>query len=249
MPNTNLPDTNLSLHRVALLVASLDRETADQLLDQLPEATAEEVRRAVLELGCIDPSEQHQVIREFIQGDALPAQRREAAAPARIGFGGPTPTELPGRSTTRAVRDRVAEAGEGPLDRASERLIAECLGGELPQAIAVALAQLPTRRASEVVSHLPAPLQTQVLERLVEFDPASSLEFPDIREEFHQWLLQQIERSLHRAELAARLATILDATHSGTRQRILHNVSNSDARLAKELQHQLDAIQTTLALR
>jgi flagellar motor switch protein FliG len=121
-------------------------------------------------------------------------------------------------------------------------LIAECLNDELPQAIAVALSQLPAQRASEVVAYLPAAQQAQVLERLVELDPARSWNFPEIREEFQHWLNQQIEGSLHRADLAARLATILDATHSGTRQRILHNVSASDARLAKELQHRLAVI-------
>jgi flagellar motor switch protein FliG len=82
-------------------------------------------------------------------------------------------------------------------------------------------------------------VQTEVLERLVELEPSNAWEFPEIRIEFQQWLEQQIERSLHRAELATRLATILEVTHTGTRERILHNVAQSDTRLAKELQHQL----------
>ncbi len=229
-----------SLRKVALLVASLDRETADRLLDQFSEDGAQAVRNAVLALSTIDGAEQREVIRDFLAADGRELNLR---FPSALLPHGALPNTAAGmRAAAHVDADTPSKVAGKPLDRASERLIAECLCGEMPQAIAVALAQLSTQRASEVVAHLPATLQAQVLERLVEFDPANALDLPDIRDEFYHWLNEQIERSLHRAELAARLAAILEATHSGTRQRILHNVSNSDARLAKELQHQLAAI-------
>jgi len=118
-------------------------------------------------------------------------------------------------------------------------VIADCLRGELPQAIAVALTDLPAHRASEVVSHLPATLQAEVLERMVELPAEAQSESPEMRAEFRSWLNEQIERSLRRAELANRLATILNATHHRARARIMDNVSSSDAQLAKELELQL----------
>jgi flagellar motor switch protein FliG len=201
-----------NLRRVALLIASLDRATAERLLTQLPDESALAVRRAMARLSHRDQAEQAAVIREFLAFEGRERLSAEVHVPMR------------------------------PLDRASERLIAECLCEELPQAIAVALAHLPARRASEVVAHLRDSLQAQVLERLVEADSAAAGGLLEVRDEFLQWLNEQIERSLHRAELAARLATILEATQAGTRERILHNVSNSDARLARELQHQLAAL-------
>jgi flagellar motor switch protein FliG len=235
-----------ALRKVALLVASLDRDTADQLLAQLPADRALVVRNAVLALTEVDTGEQTAVIRDFLgvesQRSVTPQawinRPRRAPLPDRASWQR-APTSP---SSLAAKADGHADPTSKPLERASERLIAECLCAELPQAIAVALAQLPAQRASEVVAHLPAPLQAEVLERLVEFDATNSLDSPEIRDEFYQWLNEQLERSLHRAELAARLATILDATHAGTRQLILNNVSHSDARLAKELQHQLAAL-------
>lgn len=234
-----------NLHKVALLIASLDRESADRVLDEVSPETAAAVRQTLRTLDRVDQQAQERVIREFIAGEA--GQRgRERRLDTRDAL----PRQSNGARTSGAqLRSaaRPASGTDGPLERASERLIAECLSDELPQAIAVALSQLPAQRASEVVAHLPATQQTEVLERLVELDPASSLDFPEIRDEFQLWLSQQIERSLHRADLASRLATILDATHAGTRQRILSNVSSSDARLAKELQHQLTAAAHELA--
>jgi flagellar motor switch protein FliG len=233
-----------NLRKVALLVASLDRQTADQLLCQFPDDAAQAVRHAIAGLSPRDQLDQATVIRDFLDAEGRELGLSESL---RIGHRNASSQALRERSSAASLSQATVGEGERdlgnrPLERASERLIAECLCDELPQAIAVALAQLPAQRASEVVSHLRASLQAQVLERLVEFDPANSLDSPEIRDEFYQWLNEQIERSLHRAELATRLATILDATHAGTRQRILHNVSNSDARLAKELQHQLAVI-------
>jgi flagellar motor switch protein FliG len=236
-----------NLRKVALLVASLESETAERLLEQLPADRADAIRRAVgdLDLDDVDAYERQAVMRDFLTADGR--ERLDGALLSAIPSGGAArparrrPASR--RADATAISSETAAGAEGrPIERASERLIAECLSDEMPQAIAVALAQLPTERASEVVGHLPAPLQTQVLERLVELDPATALDAPEIRDEFQYWLNEQIARSLHRAELAARLATILEATHSGTRQRILNNVSNSDARLAKELQHQLAAM-------
>jgi flagellar motor switch protein FliG len=230
---------SFNLRKAALLITTLDRESADQLLDQLSPDRAQQVRDAIMSLTEVDEREQRSVIREFLRDEieGSPAADRVIATLAGSKKPG---SSAAGGAHAPGSREKVSTGG--PLDRASERLIAECLSDELPQAIAVALAQLPTHRASEVVSHLPAAVQTQVLERLVELDPSNSWELPEIRAEFQLWLDQQIERSLNRAELASRLATILEATHSGTRERILHNVLQSDARLAKELQHQLNGL-------
>ena len=210
------------IRKAAVLVASLDRDVADALLDQMEDAQADSIRNAIMGISGVDEHEELAAIREFLsrQGDAF--------------------TEVPVDEVVRRYDSAgSSEPSESTLDRASDRLIADCLCDELPQTIAVALSQLSTQRASEVVAHLPASVQTQVLERLVELEPTSTLELNDVRDEFQSWLNQQIERSMHRAQLAQRLATILDVTNSPTRERILDNVASSDARLAKELRHRV----------
>lgn len=224
------------LRKVALLIANLDRDSADRLLSELPSDRAQCVRDAVLALDGMDEDESREVIREFLdethltEGQVLGTANQEAVEAAERHAATVFERRASGSADT-STKDLI--------DRAPERVIAECLRDELPQAIAMALTQLPTQRASEVVSHLPAEQQAEVLERMVELDAAASREFVGVREQFQGWLHHQIERTMHRSDMAARLATILDATHSGARQRILHNVSHTDAGLAKELQHQL----------
>lgn len=225
------------LRKAALIIASLDRETADRLLDQMPDTSSRMVRNMLLELSSIDRQEQQAAIHDFLSRDlsSIACQPTNRISSERWNAG---PRESRG-----SVNITPSPSGDdlvGALERAPERTIADCLRQETPQAIAVALASLPTDRASEVISHLPNELQTEVLERLVEYDPAIALEWVEIREEFHQWFNEQLEQALHRTDLAARLASILEASHPGTREKILINVSSSDERLARELQQQFD---------
>jgi len=207
------------IRKAAVLVASLERDAADVLLDQLEPVQADSIRHAVMSMPDIDGREEAATIREFLG--------------ARMG-------SVSNLDESGDSMSPTSEQTASKLDQASDQLIADCLSDEMPQTIAVALSQLSAQRASEVVTHLPANVQTQVLERLVELEPSGDLEKTDVRDEFQGWLDQQIERSMHRAQLASRLATILDATNSPTRQRILENVAINDTRLAAELRHRVE---------
>ena len=61
-----------NLRKAALVVASLDDDAADALLDGLPRAQAEALRRAVAALDHIDPREQDAAIAAFLRGAPQP---------------------------------------------------------------------------------------------------------------------------------------------------------------------------------
>ncbi len=58
---------NDNLRKAAILVASLDRASADSLLQQMSADQAARLRRALVELGPIDPDEQSDVIEDFFR--------------------------------------------------------------------------------------------------------------------------------------------------------------------------------------
>ncbi len=78
---------NTALRRAAILIASLDTASADALLDEMSPEQAALVRSAVMDLGEIHPSEQQQVMAQFVQqspqGSSAPATGVEVDA----GFG------------------------------------------------------------------------------------------------------------------------------------------------------------------
>ena len=56
-----------NLRKAAVLVASLDRSAADTLLNEMSPDQAQRLRRAIVELGLVDPEEQSQTIEEFFR--------------------------------------------------------------------------------------------------------------------------------------------------------------------------------------
>src|SRR5688572_25764505 len=60
------------LKKAAILLASLDDETADELVAQMEPEQAARVRRQMMSLGEIDPDVQRKVVAEFRRRDAPP---------------------------------------------------------------------------------------------------------------------------------------------------------------------------------
>src|SRR5687767_13904793 len=98
-----------NLRMAALVVASLDDDAADALLDGLPRAQAEALRRAVVALDRIDAREQEDAIAAFLRGRAAPRRAapsgvelddslaRRLGLPATMPLGGQPPAAPPFR--------------------------------------------------------------------------------------------------------------------------------------------------------
>lgn len=220
------------LRQAAVLVASLDSQAADRLLDRLPAETAAQIRRLAVELAAVDPQEEQTVCAQFLRehDERLSAQEASAAA-ARAAR--PAPSGEAAARRLRAVPRRTEH--EPPfrfLHDAHEAPLAAVLSHERPQTVAVVLSHLPAERAAEVLDELPAQLQTEVLGRLVRLDEAD----PDILREVEAGLQERLrgqwrEVKTRAAGLAA-VERILSAAPPGARQRILGGLREHDHALA-----------------
>lgn len=165
--------TDGGIRKAAVFIAALDCSAADALLDRLPDAQARRVRDAVVALQEVDDGEQRRVRDEFLRvrstgPKADPAGIELDGSLAGLGFGA-TGNESSATATQRTSPPFafLSEAAGGDL--------AEALGSERPQTIALVLAHLPPRRASEVLARLGADVQAEVVRRLAsleEIDPA-----------------------------------------------------------------------------
>src|ERR1700676_5285517 len=100
-------DINPALRKAAILVSSLDRATADRLLDQMSAEQASLVRQAMVELPEIDAGEQNRVIDEF-----FPVGPREKADDP-VGIALDRPVERRPRATAHASVEW--ETGDEPV--------------------------------------------------------------------------------------------------------------------------------------
>jgi flagellar motor switch protein FliG len=253
-----------SIRKAAVLIASLDDDTADLLLGQMPEQTAEDVRREVLGLGQLDPEEQQRVIDEFFRiGPLMPEQEPPGlelddamlnCLAQKIDEYVPTISlpaqervnrhiELPvhGRSLQLDVGNRLtiddSQSNTPPfsfLHEAETEALVPLLEREHPQAIALVLAHLPAERAGHVLARLPANMQTDVIRRLVDLEETDPNVIRDVE--------RAVESSLNRRQLPRRrvagmeaVSAILNASDNSARRQILNNLAVHNRPLAHKL--------------
>ena len=73
------------MHKAAVLVASLDRDVADELLQQMDPCQADSLRQAMLQLPRVDAAEERLAIQDFLELRAHGGGSRIAAFPAPHG--------------------------------------------------------------------------------------------------------------------------------------------------------------------
>lgn len=240
-----------NLRRVAILVASVDDALAGQLLENLPEYEAAQVRQLVDQLGEIDPEEQEEVLRQFQQSSS---NELSAVKSPEVGSHRSDAVELEidaslerqlerieeyeraqeSQQVEEVADSRAAEKQMGPeqrgelIARAAGPELAEQLREEHPQVIALVLSRLTETQAAETLSHLPRATQSLVIQRLVYSHPA----LDDAVEELE---MQLAERLLQRQRLQ-------EYFHSGSNlaRRILLNAPENERRVILDQLRQND---------
>ncbi len=236
--------TTETLRKAAVLVASLDRDTADALLDQMPSEQAAQIRQMIIGIDTVSASEAHTAIEDFLGVTASDEDTYVGNSDVETTFGSaitsPHTAAEPVPQTSRGLDEHLANA--------SDKSLVELLSDEQSQTIAVVLARVSAERASGIVARLPIEKQADVLQRIVEADRLSTRLDDAIADEFESWLIGRLESAKQRSELVSRLSKIVGAAPPETQQRILANLATSDVALSRDLGYDGEATQMPLAI-
>jgi flagellar motor switch protein FliG len=182
-----MPRQTSNIRKAAVLVAALDRESAESILRQLSGDQAALVRRAAADLEDVGAEEQEAVIAEFFRIDPSAPRKRETrrAESPRPNDSHMAGIELDGSLAARFARPRRDVAPPPAshaapafrcLEDADCEALAPLLEQEHPQTIAVVISHLPRDKAARLLTRFSAALQAEVLRRLttlVQLDPES----------------------------------------------------------------------------
>ncbi len=222
------------IRKAAILVAALDRQSADALLEKIDAARAQLVRRSVLQLGEIDPDEERNVIDEFFRAGA---QARAA-----------TDVDLDGHFAGRLARaaaspprgsDSLEASEEQPfrfLQEAETDKLARLLTAERPQTVALVLSHLPPQRAGAVLVRLQPPLQVDVIRRLVDLEETDPEILHEVERTLETRLSELVGMQRRRVAGLSAVAEILAASDQQVGMQILDSLNAYDRRLAERLQ-------------
>ncbi|MEM8944638.1 MAG: FliG C-terminal domain-containing protein [Planctomycetota bacterium] len=186
------------LRKAAILVSTLGEPLAEQLLAELPEHDATEVRLLVDALDGVEQHELESLLADFQdpsigapdpiaidQASSLSGVELDASLLAKLDaqedYTPPTSSERPNEHW-KAISDADAET------------LVEILSDEQPQTIAVVLAHIEPAQAAELLSRLPAEIQTKTLTRLSDLDPADEQSLQVVRSQLADWIEARQQR-------------------------------------------------------
>ncbi len=232
--------------RAAIVIASLPRETAAEVLSRMGQKEAEAVSVEVARLAHLPEGAAEDVLREFLgvarSGGAV---LREGLAHARELLRSSLPESEAGEAVAR-LED--AASARKPFDflasADAEAILAQILN-EHPQTIALVLSHLPAARAATVLAGLPASRQGEVVRRISRLREVS----PEA--------LRQVEESLAgrvsalaaagvRAGGVERAAELLRRAGSRVERSCLEALEDEEPDLADDLRRRLFAFEDLL---
>ena len=217
-----------NLRKAAILMRSVDAETAATLLAQLSPAEAAAIRQTIQALGPIDAEERADVAAEFRRVGPIVAE--DPSRGVELDISSLAATSL----ATSSQAPSTAEPFEF-LEQARVESLVPYLAREHGQTVAVVLSYLPPRRAADVLAALPAQLQAETVERLAtlgETDPAS-LEV--IKRELAEWVARRQAGRSREARRPDAVAAILAAADDPARSGILANLRKVNRALAEQM--------------
>jgi flagellar motor switch protein FliG len=236
------------LRKVAIVLASLDVETADALIEQMPTDRARQVRQALIELRDIDPGEHASVVNEFLRQGYATRRADLAGVELEVGL-----AERLNKADSDEDNSLPAEAAQGPVALAAEpnsggsdddgfpfaflhELPADELAAHLeherPQTLAVVFAYLPSDRSAELLGRLPSHTQAEVLRRVAELGELDPQMVYEVERGLRQRIAEQttLSRPRHRGPKA--VVSIVKAAGAEARRQILESLATHQPELA-----------------
>ncbi|HEX2475309.1 MAG TPA: FliG C-terminal domain-containing protein, partial [Lacipirellulaceae bacterium] len=221
-----------NLRKAAVLIRSLDADSAASLLAQLSADEASELRAAAQSLGPIDPEERADVLAEFRR--AVPIAAKPAAHGVEVAFTTQAKADLSPAPTT-AASATAAKRFEF-LDDAPIKDLVPFLTREHVQTIAVVLSHLPPARAATVLAALPQRLQADTIERLSQLGESDPEAVVVVERELAQWMTKRLIGRSGASQRGDSVTSILAAADAATRSEILANLKTHKAALARQLE-------------
>ena len=243
---TTLP----GMRKAAVLLVLLGEEMASQIFRHLPQQDLEHVTKEIAELEYVDPNTALAVLEEYhrmaLTQDYLAQGGTDFAQKLLVkSFG-----EDGARQLLRQV-SRAAEMSANKLDslqKADPQQLAKFLESEHPQTIALILAHVDAKQASELLMRLPEALRAETLKRLAQLRQFS----PEIAEKVSVSLHKRLQAlgEQHRRAYAGfqGVADLLNRMDPAQAKSILESIEKDDPKVALGIRNLMFTFQDLLGV-
>ncbi|WP_442484908.1 FliG C-terminal domain-containing protein [Aeoliella sp. SH292] len=223
-----------SLRKAAVLLRSLDADSATVLLSQLSADEARAVRQAMRELGEVDPLEQEELRDELRGGRGV----REPDMFGGVELDFSIEANDIGSHFDRFPAPVPAPREPQPFDWLEGNdlpTLAAMLDREHLSTVAVVLSHLPPDRASQVLAALPISRRAAALERLADLGESDRASLEVIERQLADWIATQKAERQRRADRLRSIQAILEHSPRATCDAVLSELARSNQSLAAEV--------------
>jgi flagellar motor switch protein FliG len=224
-----------NLRKAAVLLRSLDADTAAVMLGRLSSEEAATIRAAMRAVGQVDTGDQAEVVAE-LRG-TRPAKIASGAGDVELTLSSSFAGERYGeRNTLSSVGDGFANSSNrfDFLENAPTHALVPHLAREHAQTIAVVLSHLPPERAAAVLAALPQKVQAETVERLSTLGESDPECVSVLKRELETWAAKRDGLQAGNGRRRDTMAAILAAADAKSRGQILSNMKDHKAALAKQ---------------
>jgi flagellar motor switch protein FliG len=223
-----------NLRKAAVLLRSLDVDTAAVMLGRLSAEEAATIRAAMRAVGPVATGEQADVVAE-LRG-ARPANALSGADDVELSLSSFYSDESYDERT--AISKMASGGAIGArfefLETAPTHALVRHLAREHAQTIAVVLSHLPPERAATVLAALPQKVQAETVERLSTLGETDPECVSALRRELETWAAERdVVRTGH-GRRRDTMAAILAAADAKSRAQILSNMKDHKAAVAEQ---------------
>jgi flagellar motor switch protein FliG len=227
------------LRKAAILLVILGEDAASQIYRHLAPAEVERISQEIASLGSVDAETTLAVMEEFerlvLTGDYLAQGGKDYANKLLVkAFGEEGARELLHQVSLTAEMS----AGQlGSLQKADPQQLAKFIEGEHPQTVALILAHLEAKQASNLLMRLPEELRAEAIKRLAQLRQFSPEMAQRVSLVLHKRLDSLGEQS-RRAYAGLRgVADVMNRLDLTTAKTILEGIEKEDPKLALSIRN------------
>lgn len=237
----------VSLRKVAKFLFLVGKTESEKILNHLPQAEAQELRRLIGEVTAVDPVEAEALMREF-GGMLTSSEGRGGKDFARSVLEKAFGEEKASRLLQRAMPEAKPKPFEFLHDWDWQRL-GLLLAGESNLVLSIVLPFLPPKTAADFIAHLEEGSRLEVIRRMSQARPVGR----EVLERVELALRDKARSLGEQQELfidgKARLEEIVKALSPQAAERLLSDLEETDPELAQSLRNRLFTHDHLLRLR
>ena len=223
------------VRKAAILLLSMDQDTAALVMQKLDKNDIEEVSREIAGTEHVDTWDRSQVIREFHNLALASSYMEEGGLDYARELLGKSLSPEQAQEITAQVERTINASPFAFLAKAETANLLTFIQDEHPQTIALILSHLPPAKASEILVGLPSNKQIEVVKRIANMEQTNPEVIKEVERGLEHRLSAMIHQTLEKTGGVETVAEMLNLADRSTEKGILEALETDDPDLVESI--------------